>query len=93
MDEFVKAHNRIIVDTTLESLKNHGFSAKFFQNRQEATQFVMEIASDCTTVGIAGTHTVRALGVVPMLEQAGKTVYDHWQLLSLIHISEPTRPY
>jgi hypothetical protein len=39
----------------------------------------MEIAADCKSVGIAGTHTVRALGVVPMFQDAGKTLYDHWQ--------------
>lgn len=80
MDDFVKAHKKIVVDTTLESLTKHGFTARFFADRQEACRFVMEVASDCSSVGIAGTHTVRALGLVPMLEQAGKTVYDHWQL-------------
>lgn len=81
MDDFVTAHNKIIVDTTLESLTKHGFNAKFFPNRTEACQFIMEVAADCSTVGIAGTHTVRALGLIPLLEQAGKTVHDHWQLV------------
>jgi hypothetical protein len=39
----------------------------------------MDTAKECSTVGIAGTHTVRMLGVVPMLEKAGKTLYDHWK--------------
>ena len=40
----------------------------------------MNQAADCNSVGIAGTHTVRALGVGPMLEKAGKTMFDHWKL-------------
>ncbi len=80
MDEFVKAHWKIMIDTTLESLEKHGFGARFAPTREEAAQFIMAAAADCKTVGIAGTHTVRALGVLPMLEQAGKTVYDQWKL-------------
>ncbi|MCU0396355.1 MAG: lactate utilization protein, partial [Chitinophagaceae bacterium] len=40
--------------------------------------FIMDQASDCRSVGIAGTHTVRSLGVVAELQKAGKTLYDHW---------------
>ncbi len=79
MDEFVKAHNRIIFETTMESLKKHGFAAEFFSTREEAANFILNEAADCRSVGIAGTHTVRALGVVPMLENAGKTMLDHWK--------------
>ncbi len=80
MDEFVEGHWRIIIDTTLESFEKHGFEAFFFRTRQEAVKFIMDKASDCSTVGIGGTHTARALGIVPMLEEAGKVVYDHWKL-------------
>jgi hypothetical protein len=80
MDEFVKAHWKLMIDTTLESLEKHGFGARFASNREEASQFIMEAAADCKTVGIAGTSTVRDLGVLPKLEAAGKTIYDHWKL-------------
>jgi hypothetical protein len=80
MDAFVQAHRKIIIDTTLDSLKKHGFDARFFPSREEAAAYIMEMAADCNTVGIAGTHTARALGIVPRLEQAGKKLYDHWQL-------------
>lgn len=79
MDAFVRAHRNMVIDTTLDSLKKHGFDARFFTSREDATAHIMEMAMDCKTVGIAGTHTVRALGIVPMLEKAGKIVYDHWK--------------
>lgn len=80
MDEFVRAHQRIVVETTVEALKKHGFDAHFFPTKEEAARFVMEVAKDCMSVGIAGTHSVRALGVGPLLESAGKSVFDHWKL-------------
>lgn len=80
MDEFVKQHKQIIVDLTVNALKSHGFSAEYFPTRAEVVGFIMKMAADAASVGIAGTHTVRALGVVPMLQEAGKTVYDHWLL-------------
>jgi hypothetical protein len=79
MDEFVTVHNKIKIDATVEALKKHDFSARSFETKEDVAKFIMVAAADCRTVGIAGTHTVRALGIVPMLEQAGKTLYDHWQ--------------
>jgi len=80
MDEFVQAHRKIILETTLEALKKNGFEALAFTSKEEAAKHIMDLAADCQTVGVAGTHTVRALGVIPKLEQLGKTVYDHWKL-------------
>jgi hypothetical protein len=80
MDEFVRAHQKIVFDTTIESLKKHGFDARFCASREEAVSAIMELAADCGSVGIAGTHTVRALGIVPKLTDAGKVVHDHWAL-------------
>lgn len=80
MDEFVQAHRKIAVDSAIEALKKHGFDARFCVTRQDAANVIMDMAADCATVGIAGSHTVRALGVVPLLQDAGKKLYDHWQL-------------
>lgn len=80
MDEFVKAHRKIGLDTALESLEKHGFNAHYFPTRQEAADYIVKAAQDCESIGIAGTHTVRALGVVSRLEEAGKTMFDHWKM-------------
>lgn len=80
MDEFVAGHWTVKIEKTVESLEKHGFSARYCVTRQEAVNFIMQAAQTCKTVGIAGTHTVRVLGLIPLLENAGKTVYDHWKL-------------
>ena len=79
MDEFVRAHQDIVIKTTLESLEKHGFGARFFSDRKEAAGYIMNIAADCSTVGIAGTHTVRALGVVSELPlKIGESELSEW---------------
>ena len=80
MDEFARNHLQIGIETTMSSLKKHGFGAEFFETKDEAAKFIVQQAEGCETVGIAGTLSARALGIVPMLEEAGKKLYDHWQL-------------
>ncbi|MGC8660556.1 MAG: lactate utilization protein [Desulfomonilaceae bacterium] len=79
MDEFVKKHQEIIFETTVNSLEKNGFKAFWVNSKEEAANKILEIAKDCSSVGVAGTHTVRALDVLPKLEQAGKQMFDHWK--------------
>jgi hypothetical protein len=79
MDNFVKAHQDIIIEATLKSLEKHGFGARFFETGKEAADFIVKEAKGLNSVGVAGSHTVRATGVVDALEAAGKTMYDHWK--------------
>jgi L-lactate utilization protein LutB len=80
MDEFVQAHHRLHVEEAVKSLQKHGFEAQFFETRDEAIRFITNEAKDCRTVGVGGSKTVRALGVLELLEAAGKTVYNNWKL-------------
>lgn len=80
MDQYQKAHEKTRVDATLAALKKNGFNAEFFATGKEAADFVLKQAGECQTVGIAGTKTVRDLGLSESLEQAGKIVYDNWRL-------------
>ncbi len=79
MDEFLKTHQKIIVDNTIKSLEKHGFGAKYFDTPKEAADYILTEAKPLKTVGVAGTHTVRATGVVDALEAEGKTLFDHWK--------------
>jgi hypothetical protein len=81
MDEFVKAHWKIGVDTTLKSLEKHGFEAHYFDTKRESADFIVKQAENCQSIGIGGTHTVRMLDVLPKLEEAGKKINDHWPLM------------
>ncbi len=80
MDEFVQAHHRLHIEEAVKELQKHGFEARFFETRDEAIRFITNEATDCQTVGVGGSKTVRALGVLELLEAAGKTVYNNWKL-------------
>jgi len=80
MDEFIQRHHRIHVDEAVKSLQNHGFEARFFETGDEAVHFIMDQAKTSQTVGVGGSKTIRELGVLEMLGNAGKTVYDNWKL-------------
>ncbi len=69
----------IVMETTVKELRKHRFDAHMFTDRDALLRFVLDNASDIETVGVAGTHTVRELGIISMLENAGKTVFDHWK--------------
>jgi hypothetical protein len=79
MDNFVGEHRNIVVNNTLKALEKNFFGAKFFETGKEAKEFILNEARDLNTVGVAGTRTVRDIGVVEALEDAGKTMYDHWK--------------
>jgi hypothetical protein len=79
MDEFVDAHRRIVAETTIRNLEKHGFQAKWFPTKTAAAEFIMDAVKDCATIGVAGTHTVRALGIIEPLTEAGKRFVDHWR--------------
>lgn len=79
MDNFQQDHLNIVIETTVKELQKHRFDAHAFTDRQSLLKFINENAADANTVGVAGTHTVRNLGIVSMLEEAGKTLFDHWK--------------
>ena len=72
MDEFVRNHQKIVFETTLNALEKNGFKGILVSSKEEAAEKIMEIAEDCSSIGIAGTHTVRALGVLPKLRTGWK---------------------
>ena len=70
---------KIVIETAVKELRKHNFDAHFFATTDSLLSFIKENAADMETVGVAGTHTVRNLGVINMLEAEGKTIFDHWR--------------
>lgn len=68
-----------MAERTIENLKKHGFDAHYFKDTNEARAFVLELIKPFNSVGVGGSNTVRALGLVEELVKIGKEVYDHWR--------------
>ncbi len=63
----------------VEALKKNGFDAHWVQTMDQARQLVAGFAAEFESFGFAGSATTRALGIIEMLRQNGKTIYDHWK--------------
>lgn len=63
----------------VKQLQNNGFDACYADNAEEAAQKVLALIPPGANVGVGGSNTIRALGVIPILEKKGQAVYDHWK--------------
>jgi len=70
MDEKVKQ--------TLRGLEKHDFKTAYAADRKEAAKLILEAAEGCATLGVRGSATVRATGVLHELRSRGADVFDHW---------------
>jgi len=66
------------VEKTIKALEKHAFRAIYVKDRDEARERILEMAKGCKSVGVGGTATVRATGVVEALKELGHEMYDHW---------------
>ena len=77
-DEAVKWHSEQKAQRAIKALKKNGFDAEYFDTGEEAVKKVVEIAGPAQTIGVGGSVTIRDLNLIDLLEQQGKTVFDHW---------------
>ncbi len=70
------AHDR--VSQTLKALKKNEFLAQYFPTAEEAKGFVLDTIRPGTRVGLAGSSTVREMGLVEGLRQKKAVLLDHW---------------
>lgn len=65
------------IEKTLGSLRDRGFSARFFETSAQALDYLAGAISDCT-VGFGGSVTLEQMGVYERLS-AGNRVIWHWK--------------
>jgi L-lactate utilization protein LutB len=63
----------------VKNLKKHGFDAHFVSSPDEAKDLILGMISGHETFGFGGSDTTRSLGLMEVLKEKGKTLYDHWQ--------------
>lgn len=60
----------------IENLKKNGFSVQYFENRQQACDYLKEQLKD-EVIGFGGSMTSKELGLYELLGE-NNTVYWHW---------------
>ena len=70
MEEFVK--------NVAAAMEKRGFEVHFAQSAAQAREQVLSLIGPGQSVGVGGSMTIRELGVIDDLTQAGHAVYWHW---------------
>ncbi len=65
--------------STVEKLKENGFTAFYFPEKSHAVSYILENAKDACSIGVGGSMTIADLGVVNLLTDMGKTLFNHNQ--------------
>ena len=68
-----------MAERTVKALKANGFHAEYFPTKEDAAERILEETRNETFIGAGGSNTIRELGILDVLEQQGKTIFDHWK--------------
>ncbi|MFH0778832.1 MAG: lactate utilization protein [Candidatus Eisenbacteria bacterium] len=78
MDETYSLYVRSLMERTVSSLAGRGFTALAVQSGKDATDKVLSLIQPGVTVGVAGSVTLREIGVVDAILARGHTVFQQW---------------
>lgn len=67
------------IHSILENLKKNEMEALYFPNSQEAKGEILRRIPIEAEVGIGGSVTLRAMGLLEALEKRGNRIFDHWK--------------
>lgn len=61
----------------VESLGTNGFTALYCQTPDDARRYILDAATDATTIGFGGSMSIADLGVQQVLTTQGKQILNH----------------
>jgi len=70
-------HKATLGQRVVAALQKKGFTAAYFENREQAVEHILDRIPPGATVGIGGSTTLREIGVVDLLREKGYVLYDH----------------
>lgn len=63
----------------VEKLESHDFKAIYVKTKEEAVDEIWRHITPKQKVGVGGSLTIRALGILEKLEAQGNILYNHWK--------------
>ncbi len=78
MEEHHLWQNEQKVERTAKALKKHDFNVVAVTTKDQAVAAALELIPTTAKVGVAGTVTIRELGMMEALEARGNKVVHHW---------------
>ncbi len=78
MDESKFSYYKILALKTIENLKRNGMDAFFCETSQQAKKTILDMIPKGATVGMAGSVTLREIGIVDELMRGKWKVYNQY---------------
>jgi hypothetical protein len=63
----------------ISKLEAHDFKALYVKTKEEAVQEIWKHITPKMRIGVAGSVTIRSLGILDHLEAQGHTIHDQWR--------------
>ena len=63
----------------IETLNSNEFIAEYFNKKEEVIKKTLELIPEKASIGIAGSITIRSLGIKEMLINRGCKIFDIWE--------------
>ncbi|MFH1199175.1 MAG: lactate utilization protein [Candidatus Omnitrophota bacterium] len=67
------------VDKLIKNLKQRNISGLYCENKEEASQKILEIISEDSTIGFSGSVTLEEVGVIKKLQARGNKVFNPYE--------------
>lgn len=78
VDENVTWLNKQKIEQAASALRKHAFNVITVDTKDEARQAALELIPSSASVGIAGSMTIREIGLAAALVERGNKVVHHW---------------
>jgi len=82
-DENKKKLNLIILENTKKALEKNGFKTEIFENKQEATEYILQLIGKEKNVGMGGSITVNQLELPEKLKENKNIIIKHQLQMNL----------
>lgn len=79
ISDLITWHNEVIGQRVVDALNKNKFNANYFEQQQEAVNYILQLVPGNTTVGVGGSRTTLDLGLPEMLEKRGHQLFNHNQ--------------
>lgn len=77
-DDNIKTFNLKTLQEVRKNLNKNGFyCSEIFEDEKKASEYILKIIGEGKTIGIGGSQTVRALGVLEELQAKGNKIITH----------------
>jgi len=82
-DENKKKLNLIILENTKKALEKNGFKTEIFENKQEATEYILQLIGKEKNVGMGGSVTANQLELPEKLKENKNIIIKHQPQMNL----------